>query len=247
MPVNHVPENNSLTTSEVQEVIGANPLWILRWGNLVLLGVVAVLVVLSGFVAYPDTVSASCTVTPGKAVTILAVKADARFRQLLVNNNDRVPVNRPLFITQRADSPHAQPDTTCAPVAGRLVLTRELRKHAFLESGSRLLVIVPDSQQHRVTLAITHPDLNKIKVGQQVIIDLDNYPSAEYGQLTGQLDEIVLSEKGEVLAVTARLHQGGVSTRQQHLLLLGPQKGTARIITGHKKLLHKLFPLLKQP
>jgi HlyD family secretion protein len=59
----HNKELPELRSEEVQEVMGAIPVWILRWGITILFLVVLVLVIGSCFFKYPDVIVSEMTLT----------------------------------------------------------------------------------------------------------------------------------------------------------------------------------------
>ena len=68
-------ERIELRSEEVQEILGTPPSWLVRWGTLVIVGVLASLGVLSYVVKYPDVIMADAMITtsapPTSVVTCL--------------------------------------------------------------------------------------------------------------------------------------------------------------------------------
>lgn len=50
----------------MNEVLGATPPWITRWGSLLLFGAVALLLLVSVFIRYPDVIRGSVEIIPGQ-------------------------------------------------------------------------------------------------------------------------------------------------------------------------------------
>ena len=79
-----------LRSEEVQELMGKIPIWILRWGITVLLGIVVVLLLGSYIFKYPDIVEAEITVSTQNPPSYVLAKATGRLLDLYVNNGAEV-------------------------------------------------------------------------------------------------------------------------------------------------------------
>ena len=91
-------QNTQLThrSDALEEIITSIPKWIIRYGNIILLIIISLLLLLSFLIKYPEIVVSEVTITtidpPQKIYTQIAGKIDSIF----VQNNDtqRVLVNR---------------------------------------------------------------------------------------------------------------------------------------------------------
>lgn len=48
----------------MNEVLGATPSWMMRWGSLLLLGAIALLLLVSAFIKYPDVIPGRTSIVP---------------------------------------------------------------------------------------------------------------------------------------------------------------------------------------
>ncbi|GHV40040.1 hemolysin [Bacteroidia bacterium] len=79
-----------LRSEEFQEILGAVPSWILRRGITVLAIIIAILLIGSAFFKYPDTISATMTLTGTSPATALVAKASGRLQELEVIDKQSV-------------------------------------------------------------------------------------------------------------------------------------------------------------
>jgi len=79
-----------LRSEEVQEVLGAIPAWILRWGITMLFSIVAILLIGSWFFKYPDTISATMVLTSEAPPAAIVAKISGRIKELYVKDKQLV-------------------------------------------------------------------------------------------------------------------------------------------------------------
>ena len=93
-----------LRSEEVQEVLGAVPAWILRWGITTLFVVVVVLLVGSWFFKYPDTIAATMTLTSETPPAGIVAKTNGRIKELYVADKQHVKENEYLAVLENPAS-----------------------------------------------------------------------------------------------------------------------------------------------
>lgn len=79
-----------LRSTEVNELIGKSPPWILRWGNGVFVGVIVVLLFFSWFFKYPDTIDAAIVVSQDNPPADVVAKVDGDFDTIIVSDDQYV-------------------------------------------------------------------------------------------------------------------------------------------------------------
>lgn len=79
-----------LRSEEFQEVLGAVPPWILRWGITMVAIIVVLLLIGSMIFKYPDTVSASITLTGTTPVAGIVAKTSGKLQHLYIQDNQSV-------------------------------------------------------------------------------------------------------------------------------------------------------------
>ncbi len=89
-----------LRSEEVQEILTKVPHWMIRWGNVLFLGLILMLLGISWFVKYPDIITSEALITtqipPQKEYSKITGKLDV----LLVEDNQEVKKNEPLAIIE---------------------------------------------------------------------------------------------------------------------------------------------------
>jgi len=89
-----------LRSEEVQEILTKVPHWMIRWGNVLFLALILILLLISWFVKYPDIILSQATITtqipPQKEFAQITGNIDA----ILVQDNQVVQKNEPLAILE---------------------------------------------------------------------------------------------------------------------------------------------------
>lgn len=93
-------DNIELRSEEVQDILTKVPHWMIRWGNVLFLGLILMLLFLSWFVKYPDIIISEALITtqipPEKEYARLTGKLDA----ILVEDGEEIKKNQPLAIIE---------------------------------------------------------------------------------------------------------------------------------------------------
>ena len=98
MPKND--QNINIRSEEVQEILNAVPNWMIRWGNFLILILIAMLIGISWFVKYPDIISTEAMITTQLPTQKEYAKTTGNLIAVLVNDNDLVTKNQPLAIIE---------------------------------------------------------------------------------------------------------------------------------------------------
>lgn len=80
-------------SSEVQEIMGLIPSWIVRWGIAVIAGIFALIIIGCCIIKYPETVTASVVITTGNPPSELVLRTGGIIDTLCVENNAHVEQN----------------------------------------------------------------------------------------------------------------------------------------------------------
>ncbi len=99
-----MPDNSldhiELRSEEVQEILTRVPHWMIRWGNVLFLALILMLLFISWFVKYPDIIISEAIITtqipPQKEYALITGDIDA----ILVENNQKVQKDQPLAILE---------------------------------------------------------------------------------------------------------------------------------------------------
>lgn len=89
-------------SEEVRDVLSDPPKTILKWGNTILLGFIALLFLLSWYIKYPDIVVAPVVITTNIPPEKILAKTSGKIEAILVNDKVFVKENTPLAIIQNS-------------------------------------------------------------------------------------------------------------------------------------------------
>ncbi len=96
-----MPENLDdiqLRSEEVQEILTRVPHWMIRWGNLLILSLIFLLLFLSWLIKYPDVIPAEAVITTQIPPQKEYAKVGGKIESILVKDGQIVPEGTPLAI-----------------------------------------------------------------------------------------------------------------------------------------------------
>lgn len=93
---NHI----EIRSEEVQEILEAVPHWMVRWGNVLFLSLILMLLFISWFVRYPDIINAEAIITTQIPPQKEYAKITAKIDTILVNDNEIVLEKQPIAILE---------------------------------------------------------------------------------------------------------------------------------------------------
>jgi len=145
--------------------------------------------------------------------------------------------------------------TFSSPFDGKLEYLNFWRENDFLAAGTPVLSVIPSDNPLFGQVYLPSQGAGKVKVGQEVIIRLDNYPYMEYGSISGRVKMIsALTNQTEAFArkndlqtylITVDLPDKLTTNYGTTLDFNYEIKGMADILTKKRKLLNRLFDNLK--
>lgn len=95
-------DNIELRSEEVQEILSKVPHWMIRWGNVLFLSLILLLLLITWFIKYPDIIVAESVITteipPEKKYALVNGKIEA----ILVSDNQIVLPDQPLAILENS-------------------------------------------------------------------------------------------------------------------------------------------------
>ncbi len=89
-----------LRSDEVQEILTKVPHWMIRWGNVLFLSLIIMILVMSWFIKYPDIISSQAIITTEIPPQKEYAKITGILDTLLVKDNDITHQNQPLAIIE---------------------------------------------------------------------------------------------------------------------------------------------------
>ncbi|MDC9722601.1 MAG: HlyD family efflux transporter periplasmic adaptor subunit [Urechidicola sp.] len=93
-------EELELRSEEVQEILTQVPHWMIRWGNVLFLSLILMLLGISWFVKYPDIITSVALITTEIPPQKEYAKITGKITDFLVEDNDEVINNQPLAILE---------------------------------------------------------------------------------------------------------------------------------------------------
>jgi HlyD family secretion protein len=94
--------NIELRSDEVQEILTKIPHWLIRWGSMIIVGVLIILILISYFVKYPDIISGNIILTTPTPPEKIIAKTTGKIEAILVNDKDFVVSKTPLAILENS-------------------------------------------------------------------------------------------------------------------------------------------------
>ncbi|GAA5042569.1 hemolysin [Marivirga lumbricoides] len=132
-----------------------------------------------------------------------------------------------------------------APIDGKVALSNYWSNNQFIQEGEELMTIIPNSTDIFGYTLMPISGSGKVEVGQRVNIRFENYPSHEYGMVTGEVESIGLLPKDEVYTVRIGLPNGLITSYGKKLSFRHEMQGSAEIVTQNKRLISRIFNRFK--
>ena len=96
--IDSLPERSE----QVQEILGRPPMWMVRWGTVLVLGVILVLAYLSWMVKYPEVIRAPIVLTSGTPPIDIHAMSTGRLTQLFVRDSQQVELGDRLALLENS-------------------------------------------------------------------------------------------------------------------------------------------------
>ncbi|MEM6631516.1 MAG: HlyD family efflux transporter periplasmic adaptor subunit [Bacteroidota bacterium] len=87
-------------SEEVQELLGRNPIWMIRWGTVLVVGMVVVLGALSWVIKFPDVLKARIILTSTQPPIDVHARSAGRIAELFVSDSQQVSYGAPLALIE---------------------------------------------------------------------------------------------------------------------------------------------------
>ncbi len=230
------PQECELLSNEGNEIIGASPQWLVLWGNFIIFLTVLIVLGLSCWIKCPSLVGGQMALTPHYAPVVVRAQAAAASGLLLSKNGTTVQPGQAIA-TLRPQAPAAAATTYRAPIAGRLCLLKDMT-HAS-QCQDSLFAIVPTANDYQCIVHIPDAQSGAIAIGQRVLLALQDYPSAEYGKLVGQVSALAMTSEHGQFRVVVRVPTPR-STTNRLLPVTGKSLGFAEILVQETTLFERI-------
>jgi multidrug resistance efflux pump len=129
-----------------------------------------------------------------------------------------------------------------APIGGQVTFFDFRSENQYVKDGEEVLTIVPDEEERPVgKVSMSLHNSGKVKDGNKVLVQLQNYPAREFGMLVGTVNNIALVPKNNAYAIEVAFHDGLRTTFNQSLQFRQEMQGSAEIITEDLRLIERIF------
>lgn len=128
-----------------------------------------------------------------------------------------------------------------APSQGSLSFLKNLTENQMIRAGDTLFAVLPQKGGVVAFANVSAQNFGKVKVGQQVIIKLVNYPFEEYGSLSGNIHEIESTPMGNQYRIKIKLPKELKTNYDKTLPFRTEMEGSLEIITEDLRLLERTF------
>ena len=100
MPNNDSKNNIELRSEEVQDILTKVPHWMIRWGNVLFLSLIVMLLTISWFVKYPDVIVSEALITTQIPPQKVYAQTNGKFDTIMVKDNELVDIDQPLAVIE---------------------------------------------------------------------------------------------------------------------------------------------------
>lgn len=140
-----------------------------------------------------------------------------------------------------------------APFDGKIQFLKFWTNKQFVQAGDQVFTIVPSAAEPYGQVVLPSFGAGKVKVGQEVIVKLNDYPYMEYGTIKGKVASISLTTNTErskdatveTYLVTIKFDHGLTTNYGEPLSFKYEAAGSAEIITKDRVLLERFFDNLR--
>lgn len=140
-----------------------------------------------------------------------------------------------------------------SPIKGKLQTLNFWSENQFVQSGTEIFAVIPTQKDFLGQMSLPTSGAGKVKVGQEVVIKLDDFPYLEYGSVKGKVESISISKKQEQTAqgaietylVLVKFDNGLKTNYGEFIKTDKMISGTGEIITKDRRLIERFFDNLK--
>ncbi len=97
-----MPNHQELRSEEVQEILTRVPHWMIRWGTVLIFGIILMLFFTSWFIKYPDVITTQIVITTNIPPEKLVSKVSGKIEVILVKDRTNISKKTPLAVIENA-------------------------------------------------------------------------------------------------------------------------------------------------
>lgn len=183
-------ETNNQHSSQINEIIGAVPSWIVRWGITFFLIIVTAIFCLSTVIKYPEEIELPLKVVYKDPLIPIFPEVNGKIRTIAIKDGQKVYRGQVLATIQDADHPAKMPVLLKAAGSGWIYFTENTRNGQLASTGRQLFYFTGSKPVFICELAVSQDKIGKIKAGQTGSIRLKSYAPEVYGALHGRVEYV---------------------------------------------------------
>ncbi len=237
-------------SKEIQELFGHMPPWIIRSGMVLVSIFLIILFLLAYIIKYPDVISGECSIHTKSIPIVVESPYHGLITEIFIENGSAVENGQKIFsiISVGSESITSSPKRTdenkndfFSSIEGQIFYRFDFRTGNYITESTELYEIYPQEREYLGYIELLHSAIGKIEKGQKVLIDLENYPSSEYGSLEGTVSQVFPIPKNGNYIVEVKLIQELTTSYNKEISFMPEMKGTASILVSDQRLIEKLF------
>jgi len=97
---NNILDQIELRSEQVQEVLETPPNWLIRWGSLMILSVIALFFLLACIIKYPEFISSTLVITSQNPAEKIEVRINTRIEKIMVRDHQEVKKDQLLLVLE---------------------------------------------------------------------------------------------------------------------------------------------------
>ncbi|MGH1339207.1 MAG: HlyD family secretion protein [Aureispira sp.] len=131
-----------------------------------------------------------------------------------------------------------------APISGQVAFNQSIKSNDFIIASNPIITIIPETKQNQSIIIeglLPIKSSGTLSIGQQAIIQLENYPSNQYGVIQGIVKDISLLPNKDFYRVKIELPKGLKTSYNKELFPQPKLKASVSINTKEYSLLERIF------
>jgi hypothetical protein len=227
----------NLTNNEVKDILGTPPKWILRWGNLLLLLIMIILLSGSFFIRHPEMIAGSIEIIPVKKEVKISLPQNAILDTVFIKDGALVAKGDNLLKYTAAGKMYS----VLSAETGIVSFEQIVSKSMVIGQDSIVMSIDPSDQGYVGKGVFPGTAIAAINPGQLLEINVNNYPKEDFGSLRATIVNKPTQDNDQTL-VNIKLNNNRTITNYGKIVpIRSPMKGTGYIMISNKTLIQWLL------
>lgn len=128
-----------------------------------------------------------------------------------------------------------------SPATGRLIFLKNLTENEFVRAGDTLFTVAPQHEKLVGLVSFPVQGMGKLRIGQRVIIRLDNFPYQEFGTVPAVVEQLLPATSRQQYRAIVTLPKGLTTLRKDASVFQPEMTGSAEFMTDDVRLLERAF------